>query len=188
MTIQHRPDDERLIGDAELAATEALLREACVDGRITLAEFSERMDVALLARTQGQLRAAIRDLPTAPFTASPVATTRVHAILGENKRSGRWRVEGSLDVVAVMGSCAIDLRSAEIIGNELVLNVRSVMSSVKIYVPAGVPVVMEETPILGSSKDLRALDPTPLTTPVIRIRGFGLMSAVEVTHEYPHRL
>ena len=74
MTIQHRPDDERLIGDAELAVAEAHLREACVDGRITLAEFSERMDATLLARTQGQLRAAIRDLPAASFTASAVDT------------------------------------------------------------------------------------------------------------------
>src|SRR5215211_4461877 len=63
MTLQHRPDDERLIGDAERAAAEAQLREACVDGRLTLTEFSDRMDAALVARTAGQLCAATRDLP-----------------------------------------------------------------------------------------------------------------------------
>ncbi|MGE3601712.1 MAG: DUF1707 domain-containing protein, partial [Dehalococcoidia bacterium] len=182
MTLQHRPDDERLIGDADRAAAEAQLREACVDGRLTLAEFSDRMDAALIARTAGQLRAATRDLPAVPIAARSAPISAIRAVLGEKKRTGRWRAEGALDVVAVMGSCAIDLRNAEIIGDELILNVRSVMAEVKIYVPAGVPIVMEETTILGSSKDLRADDPTPLHAPMIRIRGYGVMSNVEVTH------
>jgi hypothetical protein len=187
MTLQHRPDDERLIGDAERAAAEAQLREACVDGRLTLTEFSDRMDAALAARTAGQLRAATRDLPAAPIATRFAPTNAIRAVLGETKRSGRWRAQGALDVVAFMGSCAIDLRNAEIIGDELILNVRSIMSEVKIYAPPGVPIVMEETTILGSSKDLRADDPTPLHTPIIRIRGYGVMSNVEVTQEGTHR-
>jgi hypothetical protein len=182
------PDDNMRATDAERAQAEVHLREACVDGRLTLAEFSTRMDTVLIARTRGQLKAITADLgatPAAPARA-PIAT-RIRAILGEKLRSGRWRAEGAVEITAVMGNCQIDLRDAEIIGDEVLLNLRALMSEVKICVPRGVQVVMEETAGMSSSKDVRPSG-TPLPEgPIVRIRGVSIMSSVEVTSEQPSR-
>jgi hypothetical protein len=174
-------DDEMLVGDTEREQAETLLRDACVDGRLTLAEFSDRMDTLLAARTRGQLRTVSRNLaPVAVARPGSLATTQITAILSENKRSGRWRAVGRVSVVAIMGNCKVDLRQAEIVGGELVLDVRSVMADVKIYVPKGVSVVMADAAILSSSNDMRGGDAPLPQSPVIRVRGFGLMSSVEV--------
>lgn len=179
-------ESELRVGDAERAQAETRLRDACVDGRLTLAEFSTRMDTALTARTRGELHAITRDLAAISMTpARSVTTARIQAILGENKRSGRWHAEGQVEIVAVMGNCTVDLRNAEIAGEEIVLNVRAVMSDVKIYVPKGVQVAMEDMSILSSNKDTRSADAVLPEGPIVRVRGYGVMSSLEVTSGEP---
>jgi hypothetical protein len=57
-------DDPRLrASDADRDRVTALLREHHAAGRLTAAEFSERMDQALQAQTRGQLDGLMTDLP-----------------------------------------------------------------------------------------------------------------------------
>jgi hypothetical protein len=51
------------IGDAERDATMAQLREHFVAGRLDLDELTERIDLALTAKTQGQIDSLMADLP-----------------------------------------------------------------------------------------------------------------------------
>src|ERR1039458_450870 len=51
------------VSDAERDETVTLLREHLVVGRLTLDEFSERISVALQARTRGDLHEALANLP-----------------------------------------------------------------------------------------------------------------------------
>jgi hypothetical protein len=51
------------IGDADREATAASLREHYAQGRLTMEEFSERLDAAFAAVTQGHLNRVTRDLP-----------------------------------------------------------------------------------------------------------------------------
>jgi hypothetical protein len=52
-----------LAADAQRERTVGLLRRAYLEGRLELDEFSERAGRALQARTTGELRALVRDLP-----------------------------------------------------------------------------------------------------------------------------
>jgi hypothetical protein len=52
-----------LAGDADRERTIALLRDATVEGRLTLDEFAGRVGGAELARTHGELEALTADLP-----------------------------------------------------------------------------------------------------------------------------
>src|ERR1700678_4328311 len=52
------------VADADRDRTVTLLREHVVDGRLTLDEFSERVSLALQARTKGDLDGVLVDLPT----------------------------------------------------------------------------------------------------------------------------
>jgi maltooligosyltrehalose synthase len=60
-----RYDYDLRIGDAERDATMAQLREHFVAGRLTLDELTERIDLALAAKTQGQIDNLVADLPRA---------------------------------------------------------------------------------------------------------------------------
>ena len=58
-----RYDYDIRIGDAERDATMAQLREHFVAGRLDLDELTERIDLALTAKTQGQIDGVMADLP-----------------------------------------------------------------------------------------------------------------------------
>lgn len=62
---------EMRVGDAEREATVAELREHFASGRLTQEEFNERVDQTFTAKTRGDLKAVMRDLPSA---ARPLAT------------------------------------------------------------------------------------------------------------------
>ena len=64
-----RYDYDLRIGDAERDATMAQLREHFVAGRLTFDELTERIDLALAAKTQGQIDGLMADLPRPPRAA-----------------------------------------------------------------------------------------------------------------------
>jgi DUF1707 SHOCT-like domain len=61
-----RYDYDLRIGDAERDATMAQLRDHFVAGRLTFDELTERIDLALAAKTQGQIEGLMADLPRPP--------------------------------------------------------------------------------------------------------------------------
>jgi hypothetical protein len=93
------------ISDFEREATAALLRDASLDGRLTLEEYTRRAGWVVAARTRDQLDLVTADLPPAP-PVSLVPRAPVHwsvAVLGEVKRSGFWRIGDRCWAVSVMG-------------------------------------------------------------------------------------
>jgi hypothetical protein len=98
-----------------------LLREAAGDGRLTAEELDERLELALTARTYGELALVTRDLPAAPgLMASPPAPqaadlARIECHSGSAKRDGRWLVpQKQLDVRVTSGSVLLDFTEAVI--------------------------------------------------------------------------
>ncbi|WP_207939185.1 DUF1707 SHOCT-like domain-containing protein [Actinomadura darangshiensis] len=67
---QHQPaqhkarHDEIRIGDAERDAVMVALHDHFAEGRLDRGELDERLDAVLTARTHGDLRALVRDLPS----------------------------------------------------------------------------------------------------------------------------
>jgi len=66
-----RYDYDVRVGDAERDATMTQLREHFVAGRLTFDELTDRIDAALVAKTQRQIDALIADLPRPPKPARP---------------------------------------------------------------------------------------------------------------------
>jgi Domain of unknown function (DUF1707) len=66
-----RYDYDLRIGDAERDAAMGQLREHFVAGRLTFDELTERIDLALLAKTQRHLDRLMADLPRPPKPARP---------------------------------------------------------------------------------------------------------------------
>jgi hypothetical protein len=64
------------VGDAERSAVAARLSEAHAEGRLTLAEFDERVRDAWAARTAAELAPLTSDLPAAAPAAAPAPRDR----------------------------------------------------------------------------------------------------------------
>lgn len=194
--VHHASPDIR-ISDAERNRAVDFLRHHCADGRLTLDEFSDRVGLVFAATTAGDLEAVTGDLPAAlpnqrpvPLDAPdhpppPVGRVRsaarwTVAFMGGNAQKGRWRVEGDTNAIAVMGECHLDLREAEVVGPEAVINAYAFMGGVDIIVPEGIEVVLTGVAFMGA-KHKRVKNVTPLPGgPVIRVRAFAFMGGISV--------
>lgn len=179
-------DDDLRAGDSDRERAVDVLRQATVEGKLTMEEFAARTDTAMASRTRGELARLTADLGGGSAVRSwqlPQAgnvTSHISAVMGENHRFGRWRAEGRLNVKAIMGSCKIDLRSAEIVGPMLDIHVSCIMSETKIYVPRGLDIRFELKNVMGSCKDIRGNFDILPGAPVIRVSGTCVMGNVEI--------
>jgi hypothetical protein len=177
--------------DAEREAVVEQLREASVEGRLTLAELTERTEAAYLAATHAELAQVTADLPgtaghlaPAPAASSPDRPGKKRrwyvAVMGDSKRRGKWRVDDEIGAVAVMGDVTIDLREAEVRSNEVEVLAISVMGDVKIIVPDGVDVDLSGVAIMGDKKVQVVEAPSGQNVPVIRVRAYAVMGNVKI--------
>ena len=196
-------DDRRLAlraSDADRDHIAKLLGDALAEGRLDAEEHAERIEGVYAAKTLGELRPFVADLPVhfaPPSTGAapsgtpasvriggdvgvPGAPDRVMAVFGEQKRRGRWLVRNGLDVKAVLGSVELDLTEAVLEQRELHVSVSSILGEVKLIVPEGVLVVDEGTSILGErNMELQATAPYTADTPIVHVHGFTLLGNVE---------
>ena len=173
--------------DVEREQAVARLREAAAEGRLTLEEFTERIDGAYGARTRGDLDVLVRDLPEA--SAAPVMlparrTPRrwIVSVMGNADRGGRWRVAEHATAVTLMGNATIDLRQAELSGPELTITVFTAMGNTHVIVPPGVDVDLSAIAIMGNRFDKSRSDAKP-GAPLVRVTGVVVMGNIFVrTH------
>lgn len=170
--------------DAEREQVVAELREHAAQGRLTLEEFSQRVDEAYEAKTLAELDAVRRELPA--VSALPATRPRRKArrwlvsIMGGADRKGRWRVPRRMAVVSLMGGCDLDLRQAQIEHDEVTVTIFTVMGGTDVYVPEGVETDVGGFAIMGGN-DEHGHDAAPRPgTPLIRLRLFTLMGGADV--------
>lgn len=171
-----------LASDAEREHACALLRQASVEGRLPLDEFTQRVEAALVARTRGELEVVTRDLPaasTAPGAHTPPAD-RSLAVLGSVDNRGFWRVGAYHRAVAVLGSCKLDLRGAAISAPVTVIDALVVMGGLEVIVPEGIEARLEGPAVLsGASLKLKGGAPRP-DAPVVLVRATTVLGSVTV--------
>jgi hypothetical protein len=178
---------DTLASDAERDLVCSWLRDACVQGRLSMEEMTERVEAALLARTRAELEALVRDLPPSPqapeaFGLRHPPPGRWHlGVVGSTKRSGRWRVPAESWWTSLVGGCHLDLTRAVFEAPITTLNIATWMGGIDIRVPRGFEVRVEGIALMGG-KHLRLFGPPPPPGgPVIRIRVLSCMGRVRIT-------
>ncbi len=177
--------------DAEREAVVERLREASVDGRLTLAELTERTEAAYLARTHAELAQLTADLPggaPAPAHHPPAPAGGgggkvrkwIVAVMGDAKRQGTWRIDQEIGAVCVMGDVTLDLREAEVRSNAIDIVATCVMGDLKIIVPDGVDVELSGMTIMGDKKVEVVEAPPNRNAPVVRVRAYVVMGDVKI--------
>ena len=189
-----------------------VLKTSCSDGRLTLDEFSERVEGAYQAVAVRDLVPVLADLPH-PFgpdlagvlsgqtenalvspptqgrdTAAMRSVTRwTVSIMGGSQRKGRWRLRERTNAVAIMGGCQLDLRNAEVEGPDVVINAVAIMGGIEIIVPEGIEVELGGIAIMGGKDAKKVKNVRPLPgSPIIRVRAFAFWGGVQVRSKPAH--
>ena len=177
------------VSDAERQHAIVVLRDAVVEGRLTLEEYSDRVGSAVAARTDRDLAVLTSDLPVtaaprvvAPYTSAPVEH---RAIFSHIVRRGPLRLGVESSYVSWFGTIDLDLREATLPGSEVVLNVRNIFGTVTILVPHGVEVQMEGGgPLASQHVDISQPMRIP-GAPVVRVRASGPGGTIYVKTQEP---
>ena len=170
-----------LVSNADREQAQALLKEAYLDGRLTVDEYGQRFDLVERVRTREQLQQTIGDLTVVASPPAPTRPSTTVAIMSSVERgNGRWVVPAKNRVVALMGECKLDLREATITSPVTTIVVGAVMGSLTVWVPEGVAVELEVLPLMGEAKSNLPGPPPGPGAPVVRVTGIALMGSVKV--------
>jgi len=161
-----------------------LLSEAAADGRLTLSEHAERSELALAARTLGELTSLTADL--ALPSGQPIRLyprNSVTAAFARERRDGRWVVPEFFSVTAFFGNVVLDLRDAVLQKQRIAIDAVAVAGQIRLIVPAGVAVELIGQSFLGSrsvrGKTVTSAPAEPVNA-VIEVRTFTVGGSVKV--------
>ncbi len=184
-------NDNLRVSNADRAHVSGLLERAVGDGMISLDEFAERTDAALAARTRGELRAVLVDLPgmDLPGASAPVARSSARPeILGgwmtSIVRRGPWTVAPVINLNTRMCSTTLDFTSATLPGPVVEVNIDDYLSSTDLIVPAGATADLNGVDAIAGSATVKVRNlPQPDQLHVI-VRGKVRMGSVSVRHPF----
>lgn len=116
VTVQPPDPPGIRISDADRERAAKLLHQAMAEGRITVSELEERLDVVYAARYDSDLRPPLADLPgggpaavpTAPVALPDAVPVVLRAGMSTLKRAGGWDVPARLRVQSAMGAVVLD--------------------------------------------------------------------------------
>jgi len=135
--------------DADRDRVIELLRAAVADGRLDQAEFDERLDAALAARTMDALAPLTADLIAAPGSAAaltlPPAEPAAELLTinqkhGSVRRDGRWTLPRRLALRTAWCDVMLDLTNAVRSGPELVIDLEVRGGDVELILAPGMVV------------------------------------------------
>jgi Domain of unknown function (DUF1707) len=168
--------------DADRDRAVAELREHTATGRLTLEEFSERVDRAVAATTLSELDEVRGDLPGAGTLArTPRRPKRFTAVaFGRTQRNGRWRLPPRALALVLFGDLDLDLREAELSGPVASITALVLFGNVDLYAPESVEVDLGGFAVFGHRREWgRDLPPHP-ATPLLKVRVLSLFGTADL--------
>ncbi|TMR38471.1 DUF1707 domain-containing protein [Nonomuraea zeae] len=122
------------VSDEDRERTAQQLQLAFTEGRLTHLELEDRLEIALTAKTYGDLLGLITDLPVEQPVDDVVTLESKN---GHLKRSGDWAVPRRLRVSSKYGSVELDLSEAVITHPVVDIELDLTYGSAKIVLPEG---------------------------------------------------
>jgi hypothetical protein len=174
-------------GDREAAA--ARLNQAAGDGRLTLQEFSERLDRAYAACTRAELAPLTACLPAIGPGSGPGRLRKV--MLGtfwDSRRAGPQPLEGEITAIALLGDAVIDLRGAKATSKEITIRACALLNDVDVIVPEGIAVELSGVAAAGDNRNMTRLVPAGTSRFVVKIHGHAVLGDVQVLHSNPRAI
>lgn len=175
-------DASTRVSDDDRERAVLALREHLLAGRLTLEEFSARVEAVLAARAAGELARVREDLPDiyVPAAASHRRPARgATALFGHVVRRGRLRLGSRAAVASVFGDLDFDLREVTVDDWRTTVTVLAAFGNVDVYVPEGVNVEVDGVTVFGHLRDWGRDTGRP-DAPSIHVRVFGWAGTIDV--------
>jgi len=168
-----------------------LLRVSAGDGRLTAEELDERLELAMTARTYGELANLVADLPAAG-SAVPAPAVRAKDVVridthsGHTKRDGPWVVPQRIEARIASGELRLDLTQAVITQPSLQIDAEVRSGRIILITKPGIVVDTDE--IVVRSGHVRVRAPWGPSVPeVLRIEVTGQVGSGHFIARPPHR-
>jgi hypothetical protein len=158
------------------------LRDHLLAGRLTLDEFTQRVEAAITAKTHRDLVALGSDLPAVQVAGTVQRRKPVRlsaALFAHIVRRGRMRFKRRTLTVAVFADIDLDLREAEIEGLRTTVTAFIGFGNVDIYVPEGIAVDVGGIAIFGHRREW-GRDLARPDAPYIHVRAFSVFGTVDI--------
>lgn len=174
------PDLRASDADRDRAVGE--LREHTAAGRLTLEEFSERVDRAVAARTLSELDEIRSDLPSAlPAEQARRRPKRFTGVVfGHTHRTGRWRAPRRALALSLFGDLDFDLRQAELSGPRASITAFVIFGNLDLYVPESVDVDLGGFTVLGHRREWGSDLPQHPAAPLLEVRVLSLFGTADL--------
>jgi hypothetical protein len=168
-----------------------LLRVSAGDGRLTADELDERLELALSARTYGELATLVSDLPAAGAVASTPAprvkdVVRIECGSGHAKRDGRWVVPQRIEARVSSGHVKLDFRQAVITQPTLQLDAQVRSGHIILITKPGIVVDTDDVAVRSGHVKVRA-PWGPDVPEQLRIEVAGRVGSGHLIARPPHR-
>jgi hypothetical protein len=168
------------VSHADRDATTRRLVAACSEGRLTLAEFEERVETVLAATTQEELHQATADLPAPPRVVEAARDRRWSvSFIGGTRRQGPSRLPRHLIHISVIGSASLDLDDAELSGPETTITLVSLIGRAHVRVPSAVRSELSGFTFIGG-RHMISGRPAVQNGPLIHVRAFSFLGGATI--------
>jgi hypothetical protein len=178
MTSSMTHDMSPRISDDERDTAIERLQEAFAEGLVTREEMDERLQVALTARTHGDLVPVLASLPDKDTG----LTVAVEARGGRIQRRGRWRVPRAFKIDSEFGKVHLDLSQAIIDYPVVDIELRLGYGGARIVLPRNATVEYEELSAEWKQPVYKAPRRGTTGGPHIRISGALEYGRLKIRH------
>ena len=168
------------VTDAERDTALAALVRATGVGQLSLEEFDRRTDLVLTTSSRTEFAAATGGLEVIP---PGRAKRRWFVPFGNRLVRGRFFMAERTSAFMVMAEIHLDLRGAVFLAPEPRLRVMALVGNVRVLVPSGVQVVVDERSLFGGRRISTYGPPATASRPRLEISMLDVLGSVKVTND-----
>jgi Domain of unknown function (DUF1707) len=165
------------------------LRVAAGDGRLTSEELDQRIELALTARTYGELSALVEDLPAQAGVVpapKPKDVLRIDRFGANARRDGSWVVPERIEVAVTGGNVTLDFTEAIIALPSLRINAILVGGNLILITKPGIVVDTDEVALMGGNVKARQHQ-DPLAPVLLRVEMTGKVAGGSIVVRPPRQ-
>jgi DUF1707 SHOCT-like domain len=180
------PADADRAADADREAVAERLRVAAGEGRIDLEELDDRLGRAYGARTYGQLRALVADLPgrsvseRGPDALAEPETLVLKTTAPNVRQSGRWVVPQRITAETTSGIITIDFTQATCAHREVAVEAVSKTGWIRLILPPGWAARIDPSSTNTSHIRNKAAETPDPGAPTVIVTGHPVMGYIRI--------
>jgi hypothetical protein len=180
------PSRELRLSHADRDRVVGWLNAALGEGRLTLAEFEERVDAVLRAKTYRDVEPYLADLPVTVAPGRPTApdVVELRNFASSLKRNGRWAVPRRLVVRSKAGSVKLNFADATIDHPVVEIELDVIAGSTELVLPDGATADIDGVEVFAGSAKSTVASSYDATGPGIRfvVAGFNRAGSLKVRY------